>query len=161
MSPGRTPSCEGGVEVSPRRPTKSREGIAKVSPSRVRAQDRKVSMCLPVLSSSDEAEPEERVLRERDNVYLEPWMKKKEVLSALQKIVSGMPSRSLKRAGAKKGCKGKSFADQSRKKVDFACIYIVEVPMSDEVAAREILRTPRTRHKDPLPLSVTLEEYAF
>ena len=87
-------------------------------------------MCLPVLSPSDKAEPEERVLRGRDNVYLEPWMKKKEVLSALQKIVSGMPSRSLKGAGARIGCKGKSFADQSRKKVDFACIYIVEVPMS-------------------------------
>ena len=56
-------------------------------------------MCLPVLSSSDEAEPEERVLREKNNVYLEPWMKKKEVLLALQKSVSGMPSRSVKGAG--------------------------------------------------------------
>ena len=93
-------------------------------------------MCLPVLSSSDDAEPEERVLRERGNVYLEPWTKKKEVLSALQTIVSGMPLRGLKRTGTKK-------------KVDFACIQIIDIPMSEEAAAMECLRTPRTRHKNP------------
>ena len=158
--------------------------VVEARPSRAYVFERKEKpntkspdVCAPVLSpGSDVKRGRGKVLEEKANPFLEPMYDRsdfeagiagamrrffKQAVRRVRGLVCGKSWSDEQHNNARRSTASREPSVEPRTKVDFACIDVIHVPMSDEAAANEsLIRCKRSKGKH-VPISVSLEEYAF